>query len=414
MNPVIIQNFYSSMTMSKEPKGGSFQMKLSKKLIAVTAALTMTLGLAGCSSSGPGDSDTIKIGANFEMTGNVAAFGTSQLQGIELAAEEINAAGGVLGKQLEVVRGDNASKAEEATRIASKLITQDKVAVLIGSSTSTNTLAAVPVAMDKKVPMISGSATNPAVTVNDKTGKVNEYLFRACFIDPFQGTVMSNFAMDKLGAKTAVLYTDVSSDYAKGLQKFFKQGFLDRGGKILAEESYQAKDTDFKAVLTRIKSLNPDVIYVPGYYEEVGKIIKQAREMGITVPIMGGDGWDAPQLVEIAGAEAMNNTFISNHYSPEDPDPKVQKFVEAYKAKYKIVPDAMAVLGYDSMYMVADAIKRAGEVDHEKIKDALADTKNFVGVTGKIALNENHDPVKAAVILEYVDGKQVYKDRIEP
>ncbi|HEU4964465.1 MAG TPA: ABC transporter substrate-binding protein [Bacilli bacterium] len=388
-------------------------MKLSKKLIAVTAALTMTLGMVGCSKSGS-NGDTIKIGANFEMTGDVAAFGNSQLQGIELAVEEINKDGGILGKKLEVIKADNASKADESTRMASKLITQDDVDVLLGATTSTNTLAAVPVAMDKKVPMLTASATNPAVTVNDKTGKVNDYIFRACFIDPFQGTVMAKFATDKLNAKTAVIYTDVASDYSKGLQKFFKQSFTEQGGEILAEESFQTKDTDFKAVLTRIKSLNPDVIYVPGYYQEVGKIVKQARELGITVPMMGGDGWDAPQLVEIAGADALNNTFISNHYSPEDPDAKVKNFVDAYKAKYNVVPDAMAVLGYDGMYMVADAIKRAGEVDHEKIKDALANTTAFEGVTGKIALDKEHNPVKAAVILEYKDGKQVFKDKIQP
>jgi branched-chain amino acid transport system substrate-binding protein len=391
-------------------------MKLSKKLIAVTAVLTMAVSLVGCgskSTSGSGG-DTIKIGANFEMTGGVAAFGNSQLNGIELAADEINKAGGVLGKKFDIVKQDNQSKADESTRVATKLITQDKVDVLMGATTSTNTLAAVQVANDKKTPMLTASATNPDVTFDSKKNKLNEWVFRACFIDPFQGSVMANFSTQKLNAKTAVIYTDNASDYSKGLQKVFKASFEKNGGKILAEESFQTKDTDFKAVLTRIKQQNPDVIYVPGYYEEVGKIVKQAREMGITVPMMGGDGWDAPQLMEIAGKDALNNTFISNHYSSEDPDPKVKKFVDAYKAKYNTVPDAMAVLGYDGLYMVADAIKRAGEVDKTKIKDALAATKDFEGVTGKIALDKNHDPVKAAVVLEYKDGKQVYKDKIQP
>lgn len=391
-------------------------MKLSKKLIAVTAALTLATGLVGCSKSTSGGStgDTIKIGANFEITGGVAAFGQSQLNAIELAASEINAAGGVLGKKIEIIKSDNASKAEESTRVATKLITQDKVDILMGATTSTNTLAAVQVANDKKVPMVSASATNPNVTFDSKKGKLNEWVFRACFIDPFQGTVMANFSLNKLNAKTAVIFSDNAADYSKGLHKFYKEAFEKGGGKILAEESYQTKDTDFNAVLTRIKSLNPDVIYVPGYYEEVGKIVKQAREMGIDVPMMGGDGWDAPQLVEIAGAAALNNTFISNHYSPDDPDPKVKKFVDAYKAKYNAVPDSMAVLGYDGLYMIADAIKRAGSVDKVKVKEALAATKDFVGVTGTLTLDQNHDPVKAAVILEHKDGKQVFYDKVQP
>jgi len=393
-------------------------MKMSKKLIAVTAVLTMAFGMVGCSKSsesgGESAGDTIKIGANFELTGSVAAFGNSQLNGIKLAIKELNDKGGVNGKKLQVVELDNASKPEESTRAATKLITSEDVTVLMGATTSTNTLAAVNVANDKKTPMVTASATNPEVTFDSKKNKVNEYVFRACFIDPFQGKVMANFATQKLSAKTAVIYTDNASDYSKGLQKFFKETFTANGGKILGEESYQTKDTDFKAVLTRIKSLNPDVIYVPGYYEEVGKIVKQARELGITAPMMGGDGWDAPQLLEIAGAQALNNTFISNHYSPQDPDPKVKTFVDAYKKEYNAEPDAMAVLGYDGMYMVADAIKRAGSTDKEKIKEALAATNGFEGVTGKVTLDKNHDPVKAAVVLEHKDGKQVYKDKIQP
>jgi len=390
-------------------------MKLGKKLIAVTTVLTMAVGMVGCSKdAGSGASgDTIKIGANFEMTGSVAAFGQSQLNGIKLAVKEINDKGGVLEKKLEIIEQDNASKPEESTRVAGKLISDD-VVVLMGATTSTNTLAAVNVANDKKVPMVTASATNPDVTFDSKKNKLNEYVFRACFIDPFQGQVMANFASQKLSAKTAVIYTDNASDYSKGLQKFFKETFAKNGGKILAEESYQTKDTDFKAVLTRIKQLNPDVVYVPGYYEEVGKILKQARELGIDKPFMGGDGWDAPQLLDIAGKDALNNTFISNHYSPQDPDAKVKSFVDAFKKEYGTEPDAMAVLGYDAAYMIADAIKRAGAADKEKIKDALAATKDFTGVTGKIALDKNHDPVKAAVVLEYKDGKQVYKDKIQP
>lgn len=392
-------------------------MKMGKKLIAVTAVLTLAFGMVGCSKSSSGGSssgDVIKIGANLEMTGQVAAFGQSQLNGIKLAAEEINAAGGVLGKKIEIISADNASKKEESTRVATKLITEDKVDVLMGASISGDTFAALEVANNKKIPMLTPSATNDSITFDAKKNKLNEWVFRACFTDSFQGKVMADFASKKLNAKKAVIYVESSSDYSKGLAKAFRETFEKNGGTIAAEESYQTKDTDFKAVLTRIKTLNPEVIWVPGYYDEVGKIVKQAREMGITAPMMGGDGWDAPQLVEIAGKDALNNTFISNHYSSEDPDPKVKKFVDAFKAKYGSVPDAMAVLGYDATHMMADAIKRAGEVDKEKIKNALADTKNFEGVTGKIALDKNHDPVKAAAVLEFKDGKQTFKDKIVP
>lgn len=395
---------------------------MKRKLIAVAAIATLAVGtLAGCGSKqatpggngGSTSGDTIKVGVDFELTGGVAAFGSSALEGVKLAQKEINDAGGVLGKKIDLVVQDNASKPEEAARVAQKLVS-DKVSAIIGATISTDTLAVVPVAMEKKIPLVSSSATNPKVTVDERTGKVNEYVFRACFIDPFQGKVMADFATKELKAKTAVIYTDNSSDYSKGLQKFFKETFTKNGGKIVGEESYQQKDTDFKAVLTRIKEKNPDVIYVPGYYEEVGKIIKQARELSIKAPFMGGDGWDAPQLVEIAGKDALNNTFISNHYAPDDNSPEVQAFVSSFKKEYNKVPDAMAVLGYDALKMVADAIKRANSTDSAKIKDALAATKDFKAATGTITLNENHDPVKSAVVLEYKDGKQVFRAKVNP
>lgn len=388
---------------------------MKRKLLAMSAVMTLAFGtLAGCGSNQSSGGNTIKIGANFELTGGVAAFGQSALKGVQLAADQINEKGGILGKKIEIVSADNASKPDESTRAAQKLISNDKVVALIGATTSTNTLAAVPVAMEKHIPMISSSATNPKVTVNDKTGKTNDWVFRACFIDPFQGAVMANFSTKELKAKTAVIFTDTSSDYSKGLQKFFKETFVKNGGQILSEESYQAKETDFKAVLTRIKEKNPDVLYVPGYYEEVGKIVKQARELGYMKPIMGGDGWDAPQLVDIAGAANLNNTFISNHYAVDDPAPEIKQFVDAFKAKNNSVPDAMAVLGYDAMNLLADAIKKAGSTDPTKIKDALAAEKDFKAVTGNITFNAQHDPVKAAVVLEYKDGKQVFKTKINP
>jgi len=391
-----------------------------KKIGAVILSAMLTAVLAtGCGNnagnSAGSDGDTIKIGADLELTGGQASYGTSVLKGAELAVKEINDAGGVLGKQLELIIGDNASKSEEATQVAQKLITNDKVIAIVGPTTSTNALGVVPIATEKQVLLMSVSATNPKVTVDERTGKVNEWAFRAAFIDPFQGQVMANFASNSLNAKKAVIYTDTSSDYSKGLQKFFEETFVKNGGEIVSQESYQQKDSDFKAVLTRIKAANPDIIYLPGYYEEVGKILKQAREMGITIPFLGGDGWDAPQLLEIAGAEALNNTYISNHYSAEDTSEEVVKFVEAYKAANNgEVPDGIGALGYDALKLVANAIEVAGEADPVKIKDALAATKDLQLATGKITLNETHDPVKAAVVLKYVDGKQTFETKVNP
>lgn len=397
-----------------------------KKIGAIILSTLLTAVLAsGCgnntensgnsASGGNTAGGTIKIGADLELTGGQASFGDSASKGAKLAVDQINAAGGVLGKQLELVVADNASKSEEATQAAQKLITNDKVVTIIGASTSTNTLGIVPVATEKKIPLVSVGATNPKVTVDERSGNVNEYVFRAAFIDPFQGEVMANFALDSLKAKTAVIYTDTSSDYSKGLQKFFEETFKAKGGEVLSQESYQQKDSDFKAVLTRIKAANPDVIYLPGYYEEVGKIVKQAREMGITVPFLGGDGWDSPQLAEIAGAKALENTFMSNHYSPEDTAPEVTSFVDAYKeANGGAVPDGMAALGYDALKLVADAITRAGEADPAKITEALAATKDLQLATGKITLNDKHDPVKAAVVLKFVDGKQTFETKVNP
>uniref|UniRef100_UPI0005CD5729 ABC transporter substrate-binding protein n=1 Tax=Geobacillus kaustophilus TaxID=1462 RepID=UPI0005CD5729 len=379
-----------------------------KRAAGVFFSLMLTAGLlAGCGGNqqgggssggnGGGGGDVIKIGANLELSGGVASYGQSIAEGLDLALEEINKEG-INGKKLELVKVDNKSEAAEATNGAIKLISQDKVVAIIGSATSTNTLAQVQVANDNKVPLITPTGTNPTIT--NKDGKVNEFVFRTCFIDPFQGTVAAKFALNDLKVKNAAVLIDSSSDYSKGLAASFKDAFTQGGGKIVAEEAYVAKDTDFRATLTRIKSKNPEFIFLPGYYEEVGLIVKQARELGLNVPIMGGDGWDSPKLVEIAGKDALNNTYITNHYSSGDPDPKIQEFVKAFKAKYNKAPDAFNALGYDTAYFLADAIKRAGSADPVKIKDALAQTKDLQLVSGTLTLNEHHDPVKSAAILE--------------
>lgn len=396
-----------------------------KKLAGIFLTLSLVAGaLAGCGSGsekagsdgdkkGGSGGDAILIGANLELSGATASFGQSAADGLQLALDEINEKGGVLGgKKLEIKKADNKSDAAEATNGTVKLINQDKVVAVVGSATSTNTLAQVQIAQDNKVPLITPTATNPTVTF-DK-GKLNDFVFRTCFIDPFQGTVAANFSLNDLKAKTAAVYIDSSSDYAKGLADAFIESFEKNGGKIVSKEAYVAKDTDFRATLTRIKSANPEVIFVPGYYEEVGLIVKQARENGIDVPMIGGDGWDSPKTVEIAGADALNNTYFTNHYSPEDTDPKIQDFVAAFEAAYNRTPDGFAALGYDTGYYLADAIERAGEATPEKIRDALESVKDLALVSGTLNLDDQHNPVKSATILEFKDGKQTFNTKINP
>lgn len=386
--------------------------KLFKTMAAAICAASILI--TGCGGSDKGSSaDTIKIGAIGEMTGGNASYGTSMMRGFNLAAKEINAAGGVDGKKIVLVEADTKSEPAEAANAMSKLINQDKVSFVSGIFTSSSAIAACNISETAKIPYLAVGATNPAVTVA-KDGSTKPNTFRVCFIDPFQGTVGANFVTNELKAKTAAIYIDNSSDYSKGLADFFKKSFVANGGSIVAEEAYLQKDTDFKAVLTKIKATNPEIIYVPGYYEEVGKIIKQARELGITVPIVGGDGWDSPKLPEIAGADALNNTFFTNHYSPDADSAESKAFVAAFEKEYNQKPDAPAVLGYDALKLMVDAIKRAGTADPAKVSKALAETKSFNAVTGALALNDKHDAVKSVTIIKFQDGKQAYCSTVNP
>ena len=386
----------------------------------MTLLLTLSL-LAGCtqksneasSTGSAAASETIKVGLNYELSGGVATYGQGLTNGIELAIEEINKNGGVLGKQIQVVKVDNKSDNAEAANVSTKLATRDKVVAILGPATSGNTKAASPAAIQNKVPLISASATADDVTV-DSNGKVREYIFKTCFSDSFQGVTMANFAFKDLALKNAAVLLDNTSDYSKGLAESFEATFAELGGKVLTEEAYQAKDTDYKAVLTKIKATNPEVLYVPGYYEEVGLIVKQARELGLNVPVLGADGYDSPKLLEIAGAEALNKVYYTNHYSSMDNAPEVVKFQKAFNAKYGKETDAFNALGYDLAYFLADAIERAGAADPVKIKDALASTKNFKGITGTLSIDENHNPVKAVTILEVKNGKPTFLKKLEP
>ena len=398
-----------------------------KKFGSIFLASAMLAGvLAGCNSDEGGSSDngdsggssssgdTIKIGGNLELSGAVASYGSSINDGAELAIKEINDAGGINGKKIEYIVKDNKSESSEATSAAINLVTQEEVVAMVAPATSGNVQATVQIANEHKVPIVTGSGTNELITVNED-GSVNEYAFRTCFIDPFQGIVAANFATDELKAKNVAIYTDSSSDYAKGLAAAFKAQLEENGGKVVKEEAYVADDVDFKSTLTNLKGANPDFIFIPGYYEEVGLIVKQARELGITVPLMGADGWDSPTLLELAGADALNNTYITNHYSSGDPDDKIQDFVKAFEAENGSAPNAFHALGYDTIYYLKDAIERAGDnVTGEEIAKQLAATKDLSLVTGTFTVDDKHNPVKSATVLEYVEGAQEFKTKVNP
>jgi branched-chain amino acid transport system substrate-binding protein len=384
-----------------------------KKRVLAMAVSTMLMAamLTGCGSAKQ-DSNEIKIGADFELTGGVANYGKQALNGIQLAFKQANANGGVLGKKLTLVLADNKSEASEATNAMTKLITTDKVVTVMGPVVSSNVLAALQVAQDNKVPMITPTGTNEKITYDNN--QLRSYVFRSCFIDPFQGKIMANFATNTLKVKNAVIYIDNSSDYSKELAKTFEELFTQNGGKIIGKEAFLQKDQDFKATLTKIKAMNPDVIFLPAYYEEVGKIVKQAREMGINVPIIGTDGWDDPKVVDFAGAAALNNTYFSNHYSSQDTDPNVVKFIEAYKKEYNQEPGAMAALGYDAGLLLIDAITRANSTEPAKIREALEQTKGLQLSTGLLTMDPKHNPIKSAVVIEMKDGKQTFKEKVNP
>ena len=387
--------------------------RVSKVLIALVLG-TVLAGLAAGCGGGEKKADTIKVGANLEMTGGSASYGISSKNAIELAFKEINEKGGINGKQLELVVADNKSEAAEATNAMQKLVSQDNVVAVIGPNLSSSVIAASAINNSAKVLDIAPMATNPYVTVDQASGKTKDFNYRTCFIDPFQGTVMAKFATAELGVGNAAVLIDNSSDYAKGLAQFFKENFVKEGGAVTAEESYLQKDTDFKATLTKIKATNPDFLYVPGYYQEVGLIVKQARELGMNMPIAGGDGWDSAKMPEIAGAAALNNTYFSSLYSPEDSSDINKNFVAAYEKAYGQNPDVFAALSYDSALLVAEAIKNAGSTEPAKISEAMAKINGFSGVSGSVTFDDKHNPVKSAVILEYKDGAQSLKTKINP
>jgi branched-chain amino acid transport system substrate-binding protein len=382
-------------------------MRISKGIWTAGLLAAGLATLSGCNKKSSGSSE-ILIGEFGAMTGATATFGQSTDKGITMAVEEINAAGGVLGRQVKVISEDDQGNPEEAQTVVTKLINKDRVSAILGEVASSNSLAAAPVCQQSGIPMVTPASTNPKVT------QVGNYIFRICFIDPFQGQVMAKFAFNSLKVKKVAILRDINSDYSMGLANFFKQSFVAMGGEITSDESYSQNDKDFSAQLTSIKSKNPEAVFVPGYYTEVGLIARQARTLGISVPLMGGDGWDSEKLWEIGG-EALNGCFFSNHYSVDDPSPAIQSFVTSFKAKYNgETPDAMSALGYDVAKVLVDAIRRAGSDNSDSIRMALATTNGFAGVTGAITLDSNRDAVKPAVVLEIKDGKFAFKETVAP
>ena len=378
---------------------------MRSRLFAALTLITAAAVTLSCGERGSGKE--ILVGEYGSLTGGIATFGISTKNASEMAFDEINKKGGVLGKQIKLLVEDDQSKPEEAGTAVTKLINQDHVVAMLGHVASSHSLAAAPICQSNKVPMITPSSTNPRVT------QVGDYIFRVCFTDTFTGEVVAKFVYDTLKAKKVAILVDVRSDYSVGLQTFFGEAYKRRGGEIVANQSYSQGDSDFRAQLTQIKATNPDAIYVPGYYTEVGTIVHQGRELGITVPFVGSDGWDSPKLWEIGG-EALNGCYFSNHYSTDDPNPAVQKFVNDYKTKYGQVPDALAALAYDAARILADSFTRAGSTDGDKVRKAIGSTKDFPGVTGAITINAERNAVKPAVILKVENGKYLLVETIKP
>ena len=375
---------------------------LSSFPFALVAALASLIFPPGLFAQEP-----IKIGQFASLTGKEASLGQSSNKGTMMAIDDLNAAGGVLGRPLLLVTEDTQSKPGETATVVKKLISRDKVVALLGEVASSRSLEAAPIAQAAKVPMISPASTNPKVT---ETGA---YIFRTCFIDPFQGPVMARFAREHLKAKRVALVVSNSSAYSIGLAKFFRESFVANGGTIVLEQKYSEGDKDFKAQLTAIKAAGVDAVFNPGYYNEGALIVRQARDLGLTLPIFGADSWEAEALIQLGG-KAMEGAYLCSHYSPEDPSPRVQNFVAAYKQRFGSTPDSNASLGYDSVLVLVDAIRRAGTTERNALREAIATTRDFMAVTGKITIDSERNASKNAVIIQVKNGKFEFVQSMSP
>lgn len=370
-------------------------------------ALSLLTGLAvGSSLLGAGQvlaQETVKIGGNFELTGDAAAYGTPMSEAAKLAVKEVNENGGVLGGEVEYVEYDNTSDLTEAASVAQRLASEDVVGI-VGPATTGDSNAQIPVIQEAAVPAILPAATGNGMTLDDN-GDVFEYLFRVAFEDAFQGRAAATYVTETLGAQTAALFVDQSTDYATGLEQAFTEEFEALGGQVVTTESFQSGDTDFTASLTSLLSQEFDVLYVPGYYTEVGILIKQARELGITQPIVGGDGLGNQTLVDLAGASNVNDVYYTAHYSPLSDDEDLQDFLTKFEEEYGKQADQFAVLSYDATMLLLDAVERAGSADRQAVTDALAATETFKGLTGTFSIDEDHNPVKEVLMLQLTNGE---------
>jgi ABC-type branched-chain amino acid transport systems, periplasmic component len=376
-----------------------------KKLVSLAIGIAMVgTVFTGCQTK-KADSNEIQIGAVLPISGDIAALGQSSKNSLLLLEEQVNSKGGVLGKKVKFLIEDDENKPANSANVAQKLISQ-KVVGIVGSYSSKCSIAMGPVVNSAKIPMITGTSTNPKVT------EAGEYVFRACFIDPFQGTVIAKFASEDLKAKTAAVLYDVGNDYSKGLAEYFQDGFKKLGGNVVGVETYANGDQDFNAQLTKIKALNPDILILPDMYSNVGLITKQARALGIKSTFLGGDGWDSPDLFKIGG-DSVNGSYFANHFSPEDTSPQVVEFTKQYKAKYNATPDATSGLTYDAGSLLIKAIEKAGSTEPDKVKDAMKSLSVDV-VSGKVSFDEKRNPVKSAVMIKVEDGKQKFVKKVNP
>jgi len=395
-------------TVPRQPQTTLHLQKILLPFVLVVMALAFSCSRENTENTNQPDRSRIKIGYFGDLSGPTFNFGQSGINGVLMATDQINQTGGINGRRIDVVISDDKGSPEEAAKITAKLIDQDKVIAIIGGGTSGNSRAAAPKAQSSHVPLMAPSSTDPAVTL------VGDFIFRACFVDEFQGEVMASFAFNSLKAEKAAILFDFNSPYGRGLRNFFQTSFKRLGGRIVHEQSYTQGDSDFKGQLSSIRAAEPDVIYIPGYYGDVTLIAKQARQLGLTQPLLGGDGWDAPELWQLGG-DALNGSYISTHYSVDDPSPMIKSFVEEYMRRYgNLTPDAHAALAYDGARILFDAITRAGSTEGQKIRDALAQTKDFNGVTGTISMDADRNAVKPAVVLKLLDVRFIYQETIQP
>jgi len=349
----------------------------------------------------------IPVGVYAALTGDQAAFGNATVQGVKLAAEEINAGGGLLGRKIRLVIEDDAGRPDQAASVVTKLITSDGVIAVIGENSSTQSLAGAPICQSNKVPMISPSSTNPSVT------EKGDYIFRVCLTDPYQGKALAAFAKNSLKLDNAAILVDKKTDYSIGLAKFFRKEYEALGGKIVVEQSYSGGDTEFRPQLTAIKTVKPKMVFIPGFYTEVGQIAIQARDLGITVPLVGGDGWDSPTVIEIGG-KSIDGSYFSDHYFVGDPTPRVQDFVKKIRDRYGKNPDANAALGYDSMHILARSMKQAGSLDRKAIRDQIAGTREYPGVSGTITMGPDRNPIKPVAMIKIEHGEMTFAEWVKP